>query len=285
MGFSQLLIFVSIIFIVFLKAISIKPCSKKLPFDIISLYMGFLTTLFCIVSFPFFKDKFISDFNIYNIAILFCVIKGFLLAYHFRISQELSKETASSRTMVGLVALGFIAFINMNFFGEILSNKQIIVCSLIFIIGILFYFKGHINKTTKRSHFCFLLLITTSVILSVLDHVVLGYIGINWYTYLFISSFIMFLFGLKNKKKMDIKVKEIITNKILNIAVGIAVFSEIFLMYIRVTYIPVSQVQIATIMSVPFIMVYMSLKWNEGKIKNQAIFGVISSMVAICYFY
>lgn len=283
MDLFQLVLFACVILVTFTKAATAKPCAKYVSSYSMPIYIGLCTTIICLFLSPFFYTQIKNDFSFSSWGIALVFLKGFLMFFHLDLSQKLTKETASSRTMIAAVAVGIIAFINMNLFDEVLSDNQKISAYLIFGFGIIYYLKGHIRNASMKAHLCFFLLIISSVVLSVLDHVVLGYIGIHWFTYLSISSLVLFLTGY-GFKSTEIKFKELFTNKILNIAAFFFIFSEFFLMSIRATLLPVTTVQIASVMSVPLIMVFMSIKWNEDTPKKQAFFGICTCLIGLISF-
>lgn len=284
MDIVQIFLFLGVIFITFLKAATLKPCAQYLPSHSMPIYMGFWTVVVTFLMSPYFTEEIINDFSKPYFVLILVLLKGFLMFFHLDLSQKLTKETASSRTMIAAIAVGFIAFINMNIFNEELSNGQMLSAYLIFGFGLIYYLKGHIRQASFKAHLCFFALMVTSIILSVLDHVVLGYIGVHWFTYLFVSSIVLFLTGFFIKKDKII-FKSMFTNKILGIATAVFIFSEFFLMSIRATLLPVSAVQIASVMSVPLIMIFMSIKWNESTPKKQAFFGFTTCLIGLVSFF
>ena len=102
--------------------------------------------------FPYFINEVFNDFKSLGFELIYGVIKGLFFFSYIDYGQRLGRDTASSRTFMGAVAVGFIALINYGLLNEDLSNYQLLSALLISCVGILYYFKGHLSETSNKSH-------------------------------------------------------------------------------------------------------------------------------------
>lgn len=268
----QIACFLGVLIFSVLKALSMKPCADKLPSEHTPLFMSFWASVAVAALIPFHYDEISKDFYWSNFALLLGILKGLFFFFYVNTSQTLSKEAASSRAFIGAMAAGIIALVNFSFLKEHLTNYQLISALLMTGLGFIYYFKGHISKTSLSSQKSFIFLLMWAVILSVLDHVALS--RMYWFTYLIITMPIMLAFSyFMVKNKSEITGKFFINNKYLGLAAIIYVSAELFLTKVRVSIISVTMSNIAVLMAIPIIMVLMSVIWKESTVKKQSIFG------------
>jgi hypothetical protein len=108
-------------------------------------------TISLLIFSPFFYNEIYNDFRDLKPELLYGVLKGIFFFEYVNTGQKLSKETASSRVFMGAVAVGIIALINVFLFSEILTFNQLLSSLLITILGIFYYFKGHLSETSVIS--------------------------------------------------------------------------------------------------------------------------------------
>lgn len=281
---TQAVLFLLVIVATVLKAIALKPCSNQFKSSLLPLNISFWLTVSLLALLPLNYGSLLSDINAIQIAIALSVIKGVIFYFHLDVGQRLAKETSSSRTMSASFSIGIIASVNYSLFGEHLTTNQLISAGLMFFIGVIFYFKGHIRKTSKNAHSAFFLVILIASILAVLDHLALAFYGIHWYTYLLISSSVMLIFAMVFKgSEINFKIFNP-ENKILAITVFTFILTEYFLMSIRGTLLPVTLCAVAITMSIPIVMIYMAVRWGESSTKDQAMFGVATCAAGLISF-
>ncbi len=125
----------------------------------------------------------------------------------------------------------------------------------------------------------FLLLLLFSIILSVFDH--WGLSNVHWSTFMLVSCITVYLMNYTLRKSEKVEVSKVFNNYAL---IGLCVYyiaMELFLMNVRVTYISITMLNIATLMSSPLIMIYMNIVYKESTMRKQFIFGVLAAMIGM----
>lgn len=116
-------------------------------------------TIALFATLPFFYEKVVYDFTHVGTPLLLGVIKGLFFYGYINSSQKVAKETASSRAFLGAMAAGIIAIINFCFLEEKLSDNQLISAVLMTTLGFIYYFKGHISKSSLVAQRAFLFVV------------------------------------------------------------------------------------------------------------------------------
>jgi hypothetical protein len=280
MDMTQIIAFLIVMLLTVLKAITMKPCADKLPSEYSPMFLSFWTSISLLVMLPFYYESVLLDFKDNAIYLLIALVKGIFFFEYVNIGQKLSKKTASSRIFMGAVACGIIAFINVLLFNEMLTQNQLISSVLISILGVIYYFKGHLSETGGSSHKAFITMLFLAVLLSVLDHT--GLTNLHWFTYLILSIPVMFVISLfKTRKDKEVNVKFFFNKKILFLAAFVYILMEVVLTQVRVSILPVSVVNIAVLMCMPIVMLLMNIYWNESTIKKQLFFGVSAALIGL----
>jgi hypothetical protein len=280
MDYTQIIAFLAVLVLTVLKAITMKPCANHLPSQHTPLFLSFWVTITLICFLPFYYKELIHDINVNTFALGFAFIKGIFFFEYVNIGQKLSKETGSSRVFMGAVACGIIAFVNVFLFQEELTQYQLISAVLITLLGLIYYFKGHLSETSAGTHKAFLIMLVLAVILSVFDH--LGLSNLHWFTFLFFSIPVMLLISFfKNRNDESISMKFFFDKKILFLAASVYIITEIVLTQIRVTILPVTVVNIAVLMTLPIVMMLMTVIWKESTLKKQAFFGLSAFAIGL----
>ena len=119
-----------------------------------------------------------------------------------------------------------------------------------------------------------------AVILSVFDH--LGLTALHWFTYLIFSIPIMLLMSIfKTRNDKTITMKFFFDKKILFLAAFVYIVTELALTQIRVTVLPVTVVNIAVLMTLPIVMMLMTVIWKESTLRKQAFFGLSAFAIGL----
>lgn len=279
MTLYQLIIFFSIIFLSVLKSISFKKCSNEIcPFQI-TLFLSFILMISTFIILPKYIDNFVYDLKNNTLGLLIPVAKGVLFFAYIYFGNVLSKISGSSRIIAPIVGVGLIALINYSLLNENLNNYQITSSILITLLGVIYYLKGHISEV-KNAKFIFFKFLSLVVILSVLDH--WGNSTIHWYSYLLISTTLLYLMNFFfSKKRIKLTIKDVFNKKILLVSCLIYVFMEIFITSVRVNEIPVTMINIAVLMSSPITMIYMNIFYKESTINKQLFFGLLAFFIGL----
>jgi hypothetical protein len=279
----QIICFIGIILITTLKAISFKPCANHLPSHYTPLFISFWMMLSVVCVFPYFTDTVFKDLGVLSYELLYGVLKGLFFFYYIDYGQKLSKESASSKTFVGAIAIGVMAILGVFILDENLNKYQILSALLIFVLGVLYYFKGHLSETSFLSQKSFFIMLILSVIISVVDHLALSVM--HWFTYLLLNIPILFLMSyLYTRKKGKILIKFFFSDRRLLIAAFLYVIAEFYFTRVRVSILPITTANIAALMSVPVIMVVMNIFWNESTMKKQLSFGLLAFFIGLVSF-
>jgi len=113
---------------------------------------------------------------------------------------------------------------------------------------------------------------------TVCDHLAIPQIG--WYSYLSVSSIVMFFVCLINGISKN-NLKTIFTNKFIIFAGVFYSISEFFVIYVSINILPVSVVAVFLRLSVPVVMVISAIKYKEQSLKSQLAFGIVAIILAL----
>jgi hypothetical protein len=280
----QILCFIGLIFISTLKAFAFKPCAKYLPSHYTPIFISFWMMLSVLLVSPYFFQSLVSDFNKFSYELAYGILKGVFFFQFINYSQKITKETASSKALMGAVSVGITAIINFSFLNEELTKYQFISALLMMILGFVYYFKGHLSETSRSSKKSVFMYIFLGVLLSIFDH--LGLSSMHWYTYLFLNILTFFIISMIYclKYSKDISIKFFFSNKKLLIAAFVYVIAEFYFTSVRVSVLPVTTSNVAALMAVPVIMVFMSIYWKESTVKKQSFFGIMVFIIGMVSF-
>ncbi len=185
------------------------------------------------------------------------------------IGQYLRSQSNSSCAYAKQVSIGGVAVINAMQ-GEVLIMPQWIAVVALVILGIIFTYKGHISELSRKYQLSFLAMIGLSIIPSTADYAVIS--QTNWYIMMLTVSSAMMLITVFKLKNIS-EIKKLFTSKD-DLRLGaFMLVTEIAIMMILVTYVPVTMAVLVMSLSVPTMMVISSLLWKEGNWKHQFAFG------------
>jgi hypothetical protein len=250
--------------------------------------MSFVTSVYMItgslLSLPFLYAPLIAPViaNSPNILvpILGSVLKGVVLYFCIKLIAQVGKVSTSSTSFALTAALPFGGFFNTLIFAEALSESQLLAMSVMGATAIIYFFKGHIKTLTTQNKVAFIALVATAFCNMIIDKFVIS--NSNWYFHLLISNLTWFLIcspQLLSQAREKIKV----IYKPIIIAQGsvylITEFSILFLMQSSILGVTITFLFMR--LTTPIIMTMSALLWKEGKIRDQATFGLIAFACAL----
>lgn len=234
-----------------------------------------------ILMYPFFKE--IADealIFLYNNP--YYIIIGLLKGVGFwgitYAGQTVRKTSNSSASFFGFICIGLIAIGN-SAFGEELTVMQWVSVGILTLTGLYFTFRGHLSSQPIYVQLMFMLMIFIGCMFGMIDHYFLSHV--NWYGLLLLTGIGMMLVVMIKEFKNLKNVKRFVFSK-KNASVGIALsVTEVLILSIMVTHLPVTLVWVAMALSGPVLMVMASLLWGEGRWQDQLLVGGISYAAAI----
>ncbi|MFT7144779.1 MAG: hypothetical protein ACI9TY_001119 [Alphaproteobacteria bacterium] len=192
--------------------------------------------------------------------------------------QTLRKTSNSSASFFGFICIGLIALGNAVF-GENLSVMQWVSVAILTLTGLLFTIKGHLNTQSRRVQSMFLLMVFMGCMFGMIDHYFISHV--NWYGLLFLTGAGMTTVSLLSRGVGFKHVKSCVFNRrTMKIGMMMAV-SEVMILSIMVTHLPVTLAWVAMTLTGPVIMVISSLLWGEGRWQDQLLIGGVSYAAAI----
>jgi hypothetical protein len=197
--------------------------------------------------------------------------KGCVLWCLGYIGQHLRRQSSSSCAYAKQISIAGVAIIN-SFQGEVLHLPQWSAVIALAILGIVFGYKGHISSLSKEYKIIFMAMVVLCIVPASVDHAVIS--QTNWYTLmvLMVAAKIAITF-FKLDGVEDVKQLFVGNSKV---ALGVMMLvTEIAIMMILVTHVPVTMAILTMSLSVPTMMVVSSLLWKEGHWKQQATFGAL----------
>jgi hypothetical protein len=225
-----------------------------------------------IILMPFYGDMFIESIptlldNPYLILLGFT--KGASIWCLCYIGQQLRKQSNSSCAYSKQISIAGVAIIN-GLQGEVLHLPQWGAVIALACLGIIFGYKGHISELSTKYKLIFVTMVVLCIVPATVDYAVIS--QTNWYTLMVLmvtaqASITLF----KVKKTSDIT--DLFTVK-RSVMLGVMMLvTEIAIMMILVTHVPVTMAVLTMSLSVPTMMVVSSLLWKEGHWKQQLAFG------------
>ncbi len=208
--------------------------------------------------------------------ILISLLKGVSLCITIAIMQVLRRKAAGSAEFRGPLTLGLMAVCNA-FLGEQLTTAQWLSVSALTGLGVLFVLRGGLACLSRKHKMMFILLVLVGVIPGMADQVVMT--QTHWYIQLMFSGVGVLLSSIAFSRGHGLlaAVKSTACLK----AGGIWVITEIFILMMLVTYVPVTVGAMAMMMSVPTIMLIGSLRWQDGNWRMQTMFGALAYMAVV----
>ncbi len=122
----SLLIFLFAFLANIFKAVIYKKCSNEIKSNNITFMLTFFLMLTSIGFIPIYYDIIIQDIFDNSWYVLIPFFKGVFYFYYLNSSNELSKQSGSSRAIIPIIAVGIIALINYSYLEDKLSLNQLV---------------------------------------------------------------------------------------------------------------------------------------------------------------
>lgn len=214
--------------------------------------------------------------------LMLAVGKGGLLYLLLVISQELMKESLSSRHYVTPLSIGLVTLMNAGL-GEQLSLNQWFSALGLCALAAGFFFRGHLSDLSKRGKTVYLQLVIISAVLATLDHTLIK--GSNWFAALLVVNAVLFTLSLAlNIERLAI-LKDALFHKSAILAGIFYMATEIVKNYQQVTINPVSVVITVQAATKPVILILSALLWKERTVREQIAWGVMAFIVTLPLFF
>lgn len=258
-----------------LRPVVAHHCAVKFDGKTIATSSGVWVTIGAIATYPFFGHMWhdaLPTLLAHPWLAALAISKGLLAWVIIAMQQQLRRHSQSSTEYYKFVSLGLLAIVNA-FFGEQLGIYQLISVGALALLGGVFMLRGHLKSLQGIHKTMFFALIFVGATPGMFDHAVLA--DTNWYTLLLLSG-IGVLSGALFTKRPAGMWKNIFTNKTI-IASGLFMFvTEIAVLSVLVTVIPVTMGALVMRLAIPCTMVISAFCYKEGKWTQQAAFGLLA---------
>lgn len=265
--------------------LTLKVCSLKLDHRTAPIFIGLWTLLGAAATGPVFGhlwgeglEKMQAAPQLFALA----VIKGGLLYFLFVTSQELMKESLSSRHYVTPLSIGLVTIMN-GAMGETLSLKQLLPAVGLCLLAAGFFFRGHLADLSRKGRLDYLKLVVISAVLSSFDHVLIK--GSNWYVALVITNITLLTLSLVLHRANMAVLKEAVFHKSAALAGLFYMATELVKNYQQVTINPVTVVITVQAATKPLILILAALLWKERTVKEQMAWGIMAFVVTLPLFF
>lgn len=195
--------------------------------------------------------------------------------------QYMRKVSTSSAEFKGFPALALIALINVILLGEILSFAQWLSVLGLALLGLIYAWRGHLATLPKPYAWIFVALVVLGALPASSDVLVIG--QTNWYVQFAFSSF-GFLTGVLMNKRSRNFIKIAFTKRDCLIMGSTFLITEVIILVLLVTHIPVTIGALSMRLAVPSIILISSLLWHEGRWQSQLLFGVLAYLTLLPIF-
>ncbi len=210
-----------------------------------------------------------------------CVAKGAFLYLLLVISQELMKESLSSRHYVTPLSVGLVAVVNAAL-GEHLTPKEWFSALGLCALAVGFFFKGHLSDLSRQGKTTYVKLVAISVLLAAFDHVLIG--RTNWYAMLVVSNVTLLGLSLLLNRAETAVLRDALFHKSAALAGVFYMAAEIVKDYQEVTINPVSVVVTVQAATKPVILILAAILWKERTVREQMVWGVLAFIVTLPLF-
>ncbi len=257
-----------------------KPVAASFPFKMSPAFTSTWLVVALLLTFPLLGNLFLSDW--YNILlspfVIIAVYKGISLFYLIKLQQVVNKKSTSSSVFLSFIALALGSLFNNLFLGEGLSVIKVISIVGFGVLGLFFLVKGDARRLSPSGKKAFGMVTIIMASYQVSDHLAIPQIG--WYSYLLISSIVMFAVSFMHGiSKRDFK--KMFLNRSIACAGMFYAASEFLVIYASINILPVSIVGVFLRLAVPIVMIYSAVKYREQSLKNQLTFGVCAFLLAL----
>lgn len=256
------------------RQLVLKPCANVLnPHENSALGAAFVL-LASVVMFPWFGDRLVPVHGIdtrWSMLAVAGLIKGAVWWRQFQAFQAVQKVSASSAGM--FVVLGFVMVGAVNsFLGEALSWNQWLSIAAIAVVTGAYCYWGHARTLTAEGYRHVALMVGLLVVAGMIDYFVLS--QAHWYFYLVFTTLGIGSCVLWQRLPVA-SVRKMISTPAVWRALIVLSTTEVLLMNILVSHIPVAVYGVVARAAVPVVMLIAALYWHEGNWKRQLLFGVL----------
>lgn len=210
------------------------------------------------------------------------IFKGGLLYLLLVISQELMKESLSSRHYVTPLSIGLVTVMNAGL-GESLAPAQLFSALGLCVLAAAFFFKGHLSDLSRQGKITYFKLVVVSAFLATLDHTLIK--GSNWYAALIITNVALLALSLILNRARIFVIKDAVLHKSAAVAGIFYMATELVKNYQQVTINPVSVVITVQAATKPLILILAALLWKERTVKEQLVWGLLAFVVTLPLFF
>lgn len=254
--------------------VTLKICSVALDHRTAPLYIGGWTLAGLIFVAPLYGHLAVEGFAAFMahpFLLALVLLKSGLLYVLLVVSQELMKESLSSRHYVTPMAVGFIAAVNF-LLGEELNWSQWTSALGLCALSAAFFFRGHASSLSKGGRLAYVKLVALSVAIAAIDHTALG--GVNWYALLLAGNIALLLIGAVHLKgRIDIA-RAALLSKPAALAGFCYAATELVKYYQMVSINPVTAIAAVQAATKPVILALSAIVWKERSLKEQAAWGL-----------
>lgn len=264
--------------------LTLKLCSVKLDHRTAPVFISFWTLLGLAAVSPLFGYLWAEGWAKFMAAphlLVLCIVKGGLLYILFVISQELMKESLSSRHYVTPLSIGLVAIVNATL-GETLQAGQWFSALGLCALAAAFFFRGHLSDLSRSGKIAYIKLVALSVFLSSLDHVLTK--NSNWFSLLLVSNVVLLSVSLVLNRARVAVLKDALFHKYAALAGIFYMLTELVKFYQQVTINPVTVVITAQAATKPVILILSALLWKERTVREQLVWGVLAFIITLPLF-
>lgn len=257
-----------------------KPAAKYFPPSMSPAFTSTWLLIALLLTFPILGHLISDNYQkiLFSPFIVVSIYKGATLFYLIKYQQIVNKESTSSSVFLSFMALAIGALVNNLFFNERLSYLKI--CSILGlgVLGLVFFIKGDANRLSSKAKRAFIITMLIMSSYTVSDHLAIPQVG--WYPHLLISSVVMFIVSvLHGISKQDFK--NMFIDKNIVFAGIFYAATEFLVIYVSINILPVSIVAVFLRLSVPVVMVYSAILYNEKNLKNQLSFALCTILLVL----
>ena len=273
---SALVVIASCFLIGLVRPLVLKPCANMLRPSENALLGAVFITLASVFLLPWFWVAALPSSTLSPAtwatyaAISFA--KGVVWWRQFIAFQATQKESASTAAV--LMVLGFVLIGVVNsFFGETLHWNQWLAMLGVLAVTIAFYRFGHARTLSAQGRRAGVWMTVLLIPQGLADYLVLSHV--HWYQHLvFIALGMCTCVCFAGATWASLR--KILAHQVTRKAVVVLALTEVLMMNLLVTHIPVAIYGIVARAAVPFVMVLAAYLWGEGDWRRQLLFGLLS---------
>jgi hypothetical protein len=205
-------------------------------------------------------------------------VKGGLLYVLLVVSQELMKESLSSRHYVTPLAVGLIALVN-HALGEKLTAAQWVSALGLCALSAGFFFKGHLAELSRPGRIAYAKLVLLTAAIAAIDHAALQ--TVNWYALLLVGNIVLVSLALALNGARPAVLKAALLTKPAMLAGICYAATELVKYYQQVTINPVTAVVTVQAATKPVILALSALIWKERTLTEQLAWGLAAFALVV----